>query len=790
MRNIGETRKPTQLALQSTAQVRFGATTRAQAVRADNGEMKNKHDYDHKVGEILWAHYIKPRHKAAKVIQAQFRVFMQWPECVFTQDRVKPDSSEVVCVQKSSIECVYLKNMMTLMGGVSVDNMGDIRCAVTSRKLQDLEPDYYRVEGKNVEVLTGDQEVSMILSKGAEYRCDFRGNTIEYRSNRVIFDAMKREDLATLEHFTRHCDEKDLSIFHESLDKSSYKTLTYSCLFGAVQAAKPEMVKMLLENGVDPSKDLGFVRKDVFGNVVYSEPILIRAIYNENLDIVQMLLDQGVDPSKDSGLVEQDEEGNIVSGSCLFQAIVTRNTTNVRLLLANRFDPSKDLGSVKKDGSGNVVYSESSLFRALVNEDLDIVQMLLENGVDPFKDSGLVQQDVEGNVVEYQYQSCLFFAVRRGKHEMVKVLLENGFDPSKDLGFVKKDGSEKVVYSESSLFRAIANEDLDIVQMLLENGVDPSKGLGLVKKNGSEKVVCSESSLFRAIANEDLDIVQMLLENGVDPSKDLGFVKKDGSEKVVCSESSLYRAICKKDANIVRLLLENGVDPSKDSGKVIQALNLCKYSSIGAAIWFNDKTMVELIFNHLTMKNISLKDKSNLFSSVKVNNSEKYLKKTSLLYFAVANNLPDVVIKLLERGVTLDKDLGNIDVQDESSGRVVITSSVFVAIRQRFFKISLLLFAQFQKEGIRLDSYPVRSESLGRDTTNTSCLTMLEKSPHFKVDENQHQVLFVIDRNGQDKNDLLEFQRRHQELRFGDYLKAWVWRGDLLMLILDRWNRM
>ncbi len=77
------------LSIQSGAQVRAGANTRAKAMRADSVERK--------------------RQLAAQTIQTQVREFLSWPKCPLTLEYLRPDNWVVVCVQKSQEVTEYTK---------------------------------------------------------------------------------------------------------------------------------------------------------------------------------------------------------------------------------------------------------------------------------------------------------------------------------------------------------------------------------------------------------------------------------------------------------------------------------------------------------------------------------------------------------------------------------------------------------------------------------------------------------------------------------------------------------
>ncbi len=208
-------------------------------------------------------------------------------------------------------------------------------------------------------------------------------------------------------------------------------------LYGAVSAGKEDIVRALIEAGVDVNAQF---------KMFFTFNALLEAINKGFSNIVKMLLDAGADPNlHDGGMM-----------SCLAQAVKKGQTDIVNLLLEH--------GAIVKTGTGFRL-----LVKAAEESTPEIVQILFEAGCNI-------------NTRDNQDATPLTTACMRANVEMVRTLIDLGANVDKN-GMHGYTPLISVLYAEklmgmlshhglSEKFADTEERVLAIAQMLIEAGAD------------------------------------------------------------------------------------------------------------------------------------------------------------------------------------------------------------------------------------------------------------------------------------------------------------------------------
>ncbi|KAF2993176.1 hypothetical protein E8E13_000879 [Curvularia kusanoi] len=190
-----------------------------------------------------------------------------------------------------------------------------------------------------------------------------------------------------------------------------------------------DIVRMLLENGVDSNRIIGGRRLDTY---------LCLAV-QQGIEYVQLLLEFRADPSMKCG------PKCSYGGSALCSAAYHDKIEILRLLVSR-------LGANHPQAKELKHISDNALSVAIYRRNWACFRLLVENGA-----------NVNDNPDHGNWKSPLATAITVGDLEYVRALLENGADVNVKL---------KCGNFGSPLARAVWKGDLECVRLLLENGAD------------------------------------------------------------------------------------------------------------------------------------------------------------------------------------------------------------------------------------------------------------------------------------------------------------------------------
>ncbi len=163
----------------------------------------------------------------------------------------------------------------------------------------------------------------------------------------------------------------------------------------------------------------------------------------------------------------------------------------------------------------------------------------------------LLQHGADINETNYNGESGLILAAKKGHFDVVKFLVEKGANLSKG----------KSQYN--ALYHAVENGHTEIVKFLLEQEIDPSGALVIAAEKGYEEILktlldhggdINETNnkytpLTCAVVRGGLNIVQILIDRGADVNR------PDGNGKKALQYAREY-----EDKEIADILIKAGAE--------------------------------------------------------------------------------------------------------------------------------------------------------------------------------------------------------------------------------------
>ncbi len=278
-------------------------------------------------------------------------------------------------------------------------------------------------------------------------------------------------------------------------------------LFDAINWSDPEIVRLLVEAGVDVSAAESFG-----GNTPLHE-----AVAQGNGEIVKVLVAAGADVNAE-GFMGQTP---------LSLAAEEGATEIMRILLRPGLDAGKSADAEDKEAASTPSIGSGALFTAIENDDVEMVRLLVEAGADVNAAEGF-----GGNTPLHE-------AVEKGDAEIVKILVAAGADVEAE-GFM----------SRTPLSLAAEEGATEIMQILLGPGPEAGTSADGEDKEAASAPSIGSGALFTAIENGNVALVRLLVEAGADVNAAEGFG----------GNTPLHEAVEQGDAEIVKILVAAGAD--------------------------------------------------------------------------------------------------------------------------------------------------------------------------------------------------------------------------------------
>ncbi|KAJ3093545.1 Ankyrin repeat and SOCS box protein 3 [Physocladia obscura] len=368
----------------------------------------------------------------------------------------------------------------------------------------------------------------------------------------------------------RHTDEiAQLFIMHNcNLDLEPNSE--YTLLHAAISHEKVDLVRLLLEAGIDVNK-VSYKRQTVWHV----------AAHHGNLQILNLLAASNFtkfDATSDT--LESASSSDIGQDALLIFIENFKNTSEdaLKLIISKTADinPSFRIVTPLIKTIRNGRYN---FFRILLDAGANpncgscckpLVEAIIENKIQMAKDLLEFGADFnEDSEYESHSQSItaspVYFAARFGSLEILKLLLDKNakcntdlvgspahvaaeFNQVNVLKFLMEYGIDihkLIPKTEFSLFQtAVVNNATDSVRFLLENGASSGADVNGISND-------SRTPIYMAVQQGSLDVIKVLAENGAN----IDFMAKDGT-------TVLGMAVKKKRPEVVKIILEYGADPN------------------------------------------------------------------------------------------------------------------------------------------------------------------------------------------------------------------------------------
>lgn len=347
----------------------------------------------------------------------------------------------------------------------------------------------------------------------------------------------------------------DASALQQAADSDGRLLIPY--LMGAAEGGHLELVKKLLELGVDPDWGL--------------EP----AAAGGSVDVFNLLQKQGsiagereLNAAAEAGCVEivsQLLKSESELGYLMHLAVSAGQIEVAKLLLEHG------------------AKAEYALDDAVETGNVEMVKLLLEKGYYPC-------------IMEYIMTS----AARGGHDEIVRLLLEKGGSASEALSGAASAGNMGMVqqllehgaHPDAGMDAAAGNGHEKIVKLLLEKGASPNHGILEAASGGHGEIVClllehgADSGLGLSIAAGDghVEMVRLLLAYGASPERGLVPAVERGHVEIVemlhragarlPQERLLPLAVKEGKPAMVAYLAKRGCNPTAGLGGSVERGNM------------------------------------------------------------------------------------------------------------------------------------------------------------------------------------------------------------------------
>jgi len=400
---------------------------------------------------------------------------------------------------------------------------------------------------------------------------------------------------AKMRQFIKHADMDGVILLLSNGFKDEPDTFGETALQRAVHDQQTAIVKLLLENGADPS----------YVNKKYDESVLLTAVKTGNTTLVKLLLENGA-------VITPDENGETI-----YEKTYTYVSDEMSSLLRQHLPFPVSSPFAKWAEMGNLEMLKKFIVRANPEEKneafvkastIQVLKFLLDNGVDVNATHVVTKNVFPSNKIS-SYKTALQSACWLNLQEKVRFLIAHGADVNKEEISVRNNpatGEQQTLHGHSPLMIAVQNRNLPLVNILLVAGADPNltypNGLNktaldlaredgvlqiisVLEKAGAQKTEFSSQKFLEAAFSGDEDYVRThlkdaspedkinafvhatslnvlfpLLQNGVNVNAPYEQKLPDGK---TASYTALWNACRCKQANKIRLLINQKADVNR-----------------------------------------------------------------------------------------------------------------------------------------------------------------------------------------------------------------------------------
>lgn len=248
-----------------------------------------------------------------------------------------------------------------------------------------------------------------------------------------------------------------------------------------------------------------------------------------------------------------------------------------------------------------LVYGDinSEFVKAFESGNVSLVKSLLNKGADI-------------NTENNYGGSALTVSLRNNRKTLAKFLIEKGIDIHK---IERIPGEEDEPYYKSAFIIATEQNDTEMMRLLLKKGAKISYQPG-----------CDGSPMLTASKNNNVEAIKLLIEMGADVN-----------EKVRGGDTPLLNAVCYNSLEVAKILIEEGADVNeKVHGRTLLLWALRAGSERTALLLIEKGADIFAKSEHTEYSFLNHEDGN------------------SALHFASAQNLKNVVVLLVERGLDVN----------------------------------------------------------------------------------------------------------------------------------------
>ncbi len=420
----------------------------------------------------------------------------------------------------------------------------------------------------------------------------------------------------------------------------------------AIGAGRPEVVRILLENGAEANLR-------AFHRGRFWSP-LAQAAAAGDLGLIHLLIEWGAEPAA---------QGPMVLGTPLMAAVEAGQAAAARALIAAGADVNA------RDNR-----ARSALSLAIERGDAAMIALLRE------------AETVEPDEKERQ----MAVAAKRGDLAGIRALLAAGADPGKELPHRESAFGEAVLGGHAAIlaallhagrpgpepmamamYRAAYRGDADVIHLLLAAGADPSSDNGY------------RTALSEAAEHGHREIVRMLLEAGADPDKavdgpsalaaalasgdeaTIAMLRERGANKTFGGQSvEEFRGVASFDVNEMWLLVRAPVEEAAAAFAAVRGATTWERDVMGKPITLAPRSFLAMRFRGHEWTAIRDWSCDDAFAWITEDDARAASERVDgrAIFFGVSDTAGAMTYALYDRGELLERCSSGDDVDDDGIG--------------------------------------------------------------------------------------------------------------------------